>query len=109
MHGIGVDIVRVERLEVFSNDRKHPFLTKNFTEKELEYCFSFADPLTHLAGTFAAKEAVCKAFGGRYVIAEIEIVHSKSGVPSAMRKKKKLAVSVSIAHEKELAIAAALR
>jgi len=105
---VGVDIASVHRFRRFKRDRTHPFL-KNFTERELVYCFAFADPATHLAGTFAAKEAVNKVFSGKFSLREIEIVRQKDGPPTVWRKKKKMRVSVSISHEGKLAIAAALR
>ena len=63
VQGIGIDIVEVERFREIATDRTHRFLTNNFTAEELEYCFSFTDAATHLAGTFAAKEAAFKALG----------------------------------------------
>ena len=37
------------------------FLNKIYTENELDYCFSNAQPARHLAARFCAKEAVVKA------------------------------------------------
>ena len=67
------------------------------------------DAAIHLAGTYAAKEAVGKAFEGKYHLSEIEIVRKNNGAPEAYRKKKRLYVSISITHEKGLAMAAAAR
>ena len=61
--GIGVDVVKVDRL-VQSLERFGERMEKRlFTEGELEYCRRHKDPLPHLAARFAAKEAAFKAIG----------------------------------------------
>lgn len=63
VRGIGVDVVKVERL-VESLGRFGERMEKRlFTEGELEYCRRHQDPVPHLAARFAAKEAVFKAIG----------------------------------------------
>ena len=63
VRGIGVDVVKVERL-VESLSRFGERMEKRlFTEAELEYCRRHKDPLPHLAARFAAKEAAFKAIG----------------------------------------------
>lgn len=63
VRGIGVDVVKVERiaeaLERFG-DRMEQRL---FTEGERTYCRTHKDPLPHFAARFAAKEAAFKAIG----------------------------------------------
>src|SRR5262245_11825710 len=63
VQGIGVDVVKVERLkeslERFGARMEH----RLFTEHELEYCRRHRDPLPHFAARFAAKEAAFKAIG----------------------------------------------
>ena len=39
------------------------FLRRVFTEQEIAYCKRRRDPVPHLAGRFAAKEAAMKALG----------------------------------------------
>lgn len=109
MKKLGIDLAQVSRFRLFTTDKTHPFLTRNFSKRELAYCFAFADPSPHLAGTFAAKEAVHKAFAGRYPVSEIEILRRKDGSPEARRGRAKLAVSVSISHEDTMAVAVALQ
>ena len=58
MANVGVDIIEIKRFTPFKKDKNSRFLLNNFTSKERAYCFSYKDPLPHLAGTFAAKEAV---------------------------------------------------
>lgn len=61
--GIGVDVIKVERL-VESLDRFGERMERRlFTEGELEYCRRHKNPLPHLAARFAAKEAAFKAIG----------------------------------------------
>ena len=63
VRGIGVDIIRVERL-MQALERFGARMEKRiFTEGELAYCRSHKDPLPHLAARFAAKEAAFKAIG----------------------------------------------
>ena len=76
----GVDIVEV------GDFRKYPlsskFITKLFRKKELEYCLKKNDPYPHLASRFAAKEAVCKAFGNLDIsipILDVEIIKKEGG------------------------------
>ncbi len=61
--GLGTDIVDVQRIR--SALRRHGGRLKRraFTEAEAAYCDAQADPSTHFAGRFAAKEAVLKALG----------------------------------------------
>jgi len=63
VRGIGIDVIKVERLvaalERFGERMEH----RLFTDDELAYCRSHKDPLPHLAARFAAKEAASKAIG----------------------------------------------
>ena len=104
----GIDIAAISRFKRFTGNQSDPFLAKNFSALELAYCFSYANPAQHLAGTFAAKEAVNKAFGGTYALSEIEIRRTKKGAPTAWRNNRKLTLSISIAHEENMAIAVAV-
>lgn len=63
VRGIGIDVVKVDRI-VASLERFGERMEKRlFTEGELEYCRRHKDPLPHLAARFAAKEAASKAIG----------------------------------------------
>lgn len=79
---VGIDIIDVNRFErIASDDVK---LSTLFTVKEIAYFSDFANPLTHIAGTFSAKEAVAKAlktgFTPEVLPLDIEILH-KNNVP----------------------------
>jgi len=63
VRGIGVDVVKVERLTQALERFGQRMEKRLFTERELAYCRTHHDPLPHLAARFAAKEAAFKAIG----------------------------------------------
>ncbi|MBI5711669.1 MAG: holo-ACP synthase [Candidatus Eisenbacteria bacterium] len=63
VRGIGVDVIRVERLVEALERFGERMERRLFTEAELAYCRTHKDPLPHLAARFAAKEAASKALG----------------------------------------------
>jgi len=63
IRGIGVDVVKVERLVRALERFGERMERRLFTAGELAYCRTFQDPLPHLAARFAAKEAASKALG----------------------------------------------
>ena len=106
---IGLDLVEISRFKRFSDRKDHTALIKIFLPSEISYCFGFKDPSPHLAGLFAAKEAVSKALGiAKFPFSEIEISHSSSGKPVAFHKGKALVISISISHTRSVAAAIAL-
>ena len=106
--GIGIDIVEIKRFASFKK-RDEPFLLKVFSKEELDYCFSFRDPNSHLAGIFAAKEAASKALGTKkFPFISLQIKHTKDGMPVVWKGRKKLQVHISIAHAWKLAVAIAV-
>jgi len=109
VQGVGIDIESVERFKKFKKNRTSSFLLRVFTKRELAYCFGYADPAPHLAGTFAAKEAVSKALLGRISSIEVEIVRTPHGAPYALRNKIKIPISISITHTPDVAAAIAVR
>ncbi len=75
---IGIDIEKVSRFK----EIKKTQLTKIYTKKELEYCFKFENPYTHLAGMWCTKEAFIKAIKNKNVpLKTIEILHQENGAP----------------------------
>ena len=63
VRGIGVDVVKVERLVESLQRFGERMEQRLFTEGELEYCRRHKNPIPHLAARFAAKEAAFKAIG----------------------------------------------
>jgi len=110
--GIGVDIEVIGRFLGLTIEKDAAFLHKLFTEKELDYCFSYGNPPEHLAARYAGKEAIIKALSqlNRPVsnYREIEIVNDKRGVPGARILKEGFAgldILLSLSHSKETAVA----
>jgi len=63
VRGIGIDLVKVDRLMESLERFGRRMEMRLFTDSELEYCRSHKNPLPHLAARFAAKEAAFKAIG----------------------------------------------
>lgn len=119
--GHGIDIVNCKKIERLTQKHSERFLTRIFTRKELDYCLAKRRCWEHLAGRFAAKEAVMKVLGTGWRAdirwKEIEIVNALSGKPELVLKgntqkiAKELGIEriiISISHTSEYAIASAL-
>ncbi|TMQ68152.1 MAG: holo-[acyl-carrier-protein] synthase [Candidatus Eisenbacteria bacterium] len=63
VRGIGIDVVKVERISQSLGRFGARMEKRLFTADELAYCRRMKDPLPHLAARFAAKEAASKALG----------------------------------------------
>ncbi len=83
--GLGVDLIEIERVKQAHLKHGRRFIDRLFTPGEAKYCFHKKEPYPSLAGRFAAKEAVIKAFshgfGGRWKWTQIEVVRELSGKP----------------------------
>jgi len=112
--GIGIDIVEVGRIEKLTVEWGQKFLDRVFTEKELEYCLSSRRRYEHLAGRFAAKEAVVKAVGKKLPWRSIEVDSGRNGRPVASVDlpdeglEFKRGLHVSITHLRDYALAIAV-
>ena len=86
VRGIGVDVVKVERLAESLERFGERMERRLFTEGELEYCRRHKSPLPHLAARFAAKEAAFKAIGtglsGGVSWKQAEVVQPGGQVPT---------------------------
>ncbi len=112
----GIDMIEVERFRSQSPEVRARFIQRVFTEAERAYC---GENDQHLAGLFAAKEAVAKALGtgiGAVGWQDIEILNDEAGMPvlhlhgEAADRAERLGLtlwSVSITHLREYAAAAA--
>lgn len=113
---IGVDLEPIIRFKDLDRKKSGHFLTKVFTEKEIEYCYSKKEPAQHLAARFTAKEAVIKAFAGfglnKIPLNNIEIVKNREGLPfvhiTKEGYKNKYDVKISLSHCEDKAIAFAI-
>ncbi len=86
IHGIGIDIVEVERISRSIDSLGQRFLDRIFTEAEQAYCRSMGDAASrHFAARFAAKEAISKTLGtgvaGEVSWVEMEVRRDERGQP----------------------------
>ena len=107
--GIGIDVAEIGRFRTSNMRRGERFVSNIFSKHEQDYCFSYRDPAPHLAGTFAAKEAVRKIYGDKpMALAQIEVRRRASGKPEIWIKGKRSATLLtSITHTKTIAISIA--
>lgn len=84
IHGVGVDIVEVDRIRDSVKNFGEEFLNRVFTIDEIEYCMKRRDPHPSLAVRFAAKEALIKALtcAETVPLRDIEVIISDDGKPS---------------------------
>jgi holo-[acyl-carrier protein] synthase len=61
--GLGFDATDIPRIGAAFERYGDRFLRRVFTEGEIAYCTRRRNPVPHLAGRFAAKEAAMKALG----------------------------------------------
>lgn len=119
--GIGTDITEIVRIERMLEKHPERFSAGVYTESELRYSNSKSHRSEHLAGRWAAKEAVLKAIGtgwiGGITWKDVEVTNNSAGKPSIVLTggAKKVAdslgiseVQISISHGKEYAIAFAI-
>lgn len=117
----GIDITSVRRMQEAIQRRGKPFIQRIFTPEEAAYCESKRMKYEHYAARFAAKEAAMKAFEvrreHRYRFREIEVRKAATGKPfiylSAPARKhfrvsKSSQIELSMAHEREFAVATVL-
>jgi len=121
IHGLGVDLVEIARIERTLEKYGAHFESKYFTEGEIAFCRSRPDPAMHFAARFAVKEAVLKCLGlglGQGVaLRDIEVAHDEGGRPlcrllgegrEVFERLGLSAIHVSISHEKKYAVAQAI-
>jgi holo-[acyl-carrier protein] synthase len=120
--GHGIDIVETSRIKRLVEQHGQHFLDRCFTESEQAYCaLNEKRYYEHLAGRFAAKEAVLKVLGtgwrGGIAWTDVEIIRESTGQPKitltgeCKRIAKDLGISrwhVSISHIETHATASAI-
>lgn len=100
--GIGIDIVDIDRIKnIIEKWGKH-FINKIYTESEIIYCNSKANPYQHYAARFAAKEAFYKALPKNKHTninwKDIEVIISNEGYPTINFKREITEFSSPIVH-----------
>jgi len=119
LFGVGTDIIQVNRLKKSLKNKL--FLSRIFSEEEITRCKKTKKNSNCFAKRFAAKEAFTKALGtgisNGINFKEIIVLNEKSGKPyikltdktkkvvEKKLKKKNFKVSLSIADEKDYAVA----
>lgn len=110
--GTGVDITEVRRLRLAIEKWGDEFLNRVFTNEELIKAKARSSLYQHLAGRFAAKEAVFKALGNKDLgLKDVQILNDQEGKPHCEilnGKGKKVDVHISISHVKNYATAFAI-
>lgn len=83
IYGLGIDIIRTDRMKEVVEKWGQKFLARVFTENEISYCYRKRTPYLSLAVRFAAKEAFIKAIGSGIPVSltDIEVINSDSGKP----------------------------
>ncbi len=117
IYGIGIDIVRNERIRAAVERWGRRFLDRVFTDAELAHCLKRKTPYASLAVRFAAKEALIKAVGSKKgsSFRDIEVLNSASGKPyinlsgnlkDFFSDENLREAHVSLSHEQEYSVAA---
>ncbi len=116
--GIGTDITSVERIQKVIERRGDAFIKRLFTQAEAAVARKLSSPSLHLAGRFAAKEAIAKAlgtgFGKDLMWKDIEILNDPKGKPVVQLSPRartifgNINVLISISHEQTFAVAFAI-
>lgn len=85
VRGHGIDLVECRRIAKVLADHRERFLERVLTEAERRRAAEFRDPVPHIAGRWAAKEAVLKMLGtgwrGGIAWTDIEILPDRLGRP----------------------------
>ncbi len=116
LEGIGIDLVKISRVEAAVKRWGDRFLRRVFTPGEIDYCYRYKQPYQRLAVRFAAKEAFLKALGlglSRGVKwREVEVISDGSHRPALVRTGRALRESshiqrihLSLSHDSGYAIA----
>jgi holo-[acyl-carrier protein] synthase len=114
--GIGIDVVRIDRIRKSVEDSGKRFLEKIFTAREIAYSERRRDPSPSYAARFAAKEALIKALSAdtKMSVRDIEVINDDKGKPEfntkgrlgeTLREKGVSRAHLSLTHEKDYAAA----
>jgi holo-[acyl-carrier protein] synthase len=119
--GHGIDLVVVADLQRWADDERNPLIARCFVQTELDEIGEGPNRIEHLAGRFAAKEAVLKAlgtgFGAGVAFSDVLILRTHGGPPTvhlaggAAKAASTLGVvdwRLSISHSGGMAVASAI-
>jgi holo-[acyl-carrier protein] synthase len=119
--GIGLDLVKIERIRAMVDRWQERFLRRLYTEAEQQLSAKRMSPYAFLAGRFAAKEAILKALGTGWMDGirwrDIQVLNDPSGKPIAtadgragllIQQAGVTHILVSVSHDGDYAIAEAV-
>jgi holo-[acyl-carrier protein] synthase len=116
IYGVGIDIVKIERMKRVVERWGRRFLERVFTEDEISYCYAKKEPYLSLAVRFAAKEALIKAISPAFPVSltDIEVINAETGKPllrfkgkleNVLKEKLIKGAHLSLSHEREYGVA----
>ncbi|HIE36188.1 MAG TPA: holo-[acyl-carrier-protein] synthase [Candidatus Omnitrophica bacterium] len=109
--GIGIDIIKIEKIRKTIERWGKEFLERVFEKEEIENIYKGKIYYQRLAARFAAKEAIIKAFSKNISLAfkDILILNRKNGAPYCKFKKNlEVEVFLSLTHIEDYAVACAV-
>ncbi|MCK4917020.1 MAG: holo-ACP synthase [Candidatus Omnitrophica bacterium] len=109
--GVGIDIVKVDKIKVSLEKWKDSFLERVFNPEELENISKNKLYYQRIAARFAAKEAIIKALSksGPLALKDMLILNKENGAPFC-KFKNNIGVDIflSITHIEDYAVACAV-
>jgi len=116
IYGVGIDLVKIERMKEVVEKWGQRFLQRVFTENEISYCYEKKNPYLSLSVRFAAKEALIKAIGSAVPVSltDIEVINVDTGKPFLkingrlevfIKEKSIRRAHLSLSHEHEYGVA----
>jgi len=116
IYGIGIDVVKIDRIKTVVEKWGQRFLKRVFTDREIIYCYGKRIPYLSLAVRFAAKEALIKAIASEVpvILTDIEVMNIGTGKPVLhfsekleiyFQQKNIKAAHLSLSHEHEYGVA----
>jgi len=116
IYGIGIDIVKTERMKKAVERWGDRFLRRVFTGKEIAYALEKKSPSLSFSVRFAAKEALIKAIGARIPVSltDIEVENAEGGRPfisvkgrleAFFREEAIQCAHLSLSHERDYGVA----
>jgi holo-[acyl-carrier protein] synthase len=116
IYGVGIDLVKIDRMKEVVEKWGQRFLERVFTEDEISYCYEKKNPYLSLSVRFAAKEALIKAIGsaGPVALTDIEVINVDTGKPFLkingrlevfLKEKSIRRAHLSLSHEHEYGVA----
>jgi holo-[acyl-carrier protein] synthase len=117
----GIDLIECERIAHMMEQYPEQFLRRILTDAERQYVKTKRNPIPHIAGRFAAKEAILKVLGtgwrGQISWRDIEVTNDANGQPhvsltgesaAVARRRGITQILLSISHTPNYATASAL-